>query len=174
MITKYVLKLVPKNQRNGRAQNHVYYICHGSLLIPHESRPSCDANYPAVGSYCLNYAHSWTDKACAIRAKIDIEGNVAILHAPFGAYTEEINDSVREDSKTFFRVDWSGDVNVFIESCNATGACNTTSDGMCVCDIVVSDEQAYFDGATPDREEILNALRIGATLRLWFHQRLRF
>ena len=136
--------------------------CAGQDVCTRLTRPSCDVNDPAVGSYCLNDAHSWTDEGCAIRAKINMEGNVAIVHAPFGLYTGEINDFVREDSKTFFRVDWSGDVDVLIARCNTTDACNTTSDGMCVCDVVISDVQAYYDGATPTREEILSTLRIGA------------
>jgi hypothetical protein len=104
------------------------------------------------------------DKGCATCAKINAEGNVAIVHAPFGADTEEIDDFVSDDDiKTYFRVDWSGDVDVLIESCDATDACNTTSDRMCVAAIVVSDEPSYHEGAIPNREEILSSLlQLGA------------
>jgi hypothetical protein len=101
------------------------------------------------------------DEGCATCAKIDAEGNVAIVHAAFGTDTEEIEDFVSENIKTYFRVDWSGDVDVLIDSCNATDACNTISDRMCVCGDC--DEQAYHKGATPNMEEVLSSLlRIGA------------
>ena len=70
-------------------------------------RPECDTNKVAVGTYCSSNDHFWTATACTLKAKISSEGKVAIVHSPNGVEMEAISGLVQNDTKTFFRVDWS-------------------------------------------------------------------
>jgi hypothetical protein len=72
---------------------------------------------------------------------------------------------VREDTKTFFRVDWSDAsvVNSIIANCAVRQRLqHRLSDGMCMCAVAVSETQVFFDGDNPTRDEVLNSLRVGA------------
>lgn len=67
-----------------------------------------------------------------------------------------------ENAQTFFRVDWAGDANTITSNCAAIGTCSVASDGKCVCDVDVQDEQVFVDGNTITRDDVLNSLYIGA------------
>lgn len=84
------------------------------------------------------------------------------MHAPSGFGSNSIEKRVQEDTKTFFRVDWTGDFASIIDSCGSIGSCYATVDDMCMCDVTVTDEQVYFDGDTITEEQVLSTLRIGA------------
>jgi hypothetical protein len=94
--------------------------------------------------------------------KIDRTGTAAIVHQPLGAYGIDV--MVREDTMTFFRVDWSDTsvVSRIIADCASVGSCNTTVDGMCMCAVEVSETQVFFDGDNPTRAQVLDSLRVGA------------
>ena len=96
--------------------------------------------------------------------KIDGTGNAAIVHAPADVEDESVEKIVQADTKTFFRVDWNDTsaVNNLISNCAAVSGCSTTVDGMCMCDVSVSEEQVFSDGATPSSEEVLSSLHVGA------------
>jgi uncharacterized protein (DUF1501 family) len=101
-----------------------------------------------------------------LRAKIDSNGDVAIVHSPNDVDVEPaaISQMVQADNaQTFFRVDWSGDaITSFVSNCAAVGTCSVAADGKCVCDIDVTDEQVFVDGDSVTRDDVLDSLHIGA------------
>jgi len=100
-----------------------------------------------------------------IKAKIDIDGKVAIVHAPAPASFSktDVNRNVQEDTKTFFRVDWSGgDITSITDDCDSFTSCSTTIDDRCVCDVSVLEDQVYTDGASLSTADVLKSLHIGA------------
>ena len=99
--------------------------------------------------------------------KIDVSGNVAIVHAPTGIEEVAISRNVARDTKTFFRVDWTGNIESVISNCSAFAACRLAVDDACLCDVNVKNEQVFFDENLvardkPTRENILTKLQIGA------------
>jgi hypothetical protein len=96
--------------------------------------------------------------------KIDGTGNAAIVHQPMGVKMVSMDSLVREDTKTFFRVDWSdvSVVNSIIANCASVSGCKSTADEMCLCSVTVSETQVLLDGDRPTREEVLNSLQVGA------------
>lgn len=136
--------------------------CGEEDLCSRASRPSCDEKDPSIGSYCANNAPYWTTATCTLRVKIDRGGTIAIVHAPTGLGNDSVEKRVQEDTKTFFRVDWTGDFASIIESCGSIGSCSATTDNMCMCDVTVSDEQLYVDGDMVTEEQVLTTLHIGA------------
>ena len=130
-------------------------------LLQSVPRPVCDA--PLLGSYCKSAELPfWTNMACTLRVKIDENGNAAIVHSPKDIEPDAISRMVLNETKTFFRVDWNGNITSVISNCTAVPACRLAIDGACVCDIVVRNEQAFFDDNIPRRENVLNTLSIGA------------
>lgn len=117
-------------------------------------------------SYCDNNGQFWTDTDCTLRVKMNAEAKVAIIHKPNGIAPDAISYLVSEtDSKTFFRVDWSDKLAAenLITNCQVP-SCSTTSDGFCMCDVTVTEEQVYLDmNVLPSsQEEVLGSLRVGA------------
>ena len=81
-------------------------------------RPVCDAALvPSLGSYCKSDFPFWTNTACTLRVKIDENGNAAIVHSPTGIEPEAISRKVQNETKTFFRVDWNGNITSVISNC---------------------------------------------------------
>lgn len=133
-----------------------------SKLCTLQSTPSCSS--ATVGSFCSGNDRFWTNTECTLRVKIDRIGNAAIVHQPLGLKADAVDSFVREDTKTFFRVDWSNSsiVNSIIADCESVSGCNRTIDEMCMCTVAVSETQVFFDGDNPSRAEVLNSLRVGA------------
>lgn len=99
--------------------------------------------------------------------KIDVSGNVAIVHAPTGIEEVAISRKVASETKTFFRVDWTGNITSVISNCSAVPACRVAVDGACLCDVFVKNEQVFSNGNifardNPSREDVLTELQIGA------------
>jgi hypothetical protein len=113
---------------------------------------------------CRGNGHFWTSTPCTLRVKIDQEGNVAIVHAPSGLQNNDVIKHVQDDTKTFFRVDWSADSagSLLSRDCESIDTCYKSSDGLCVCDVSVSEGQVFSGSAIPSVEEILTSLPIGA------------
>ena len=99
--------------------------------------------------------------------KIDENGNVAIVHSPTGVLPQSVSRKVQNETKTFFRVDWSGNITSVISNCTAIPACRLALDGACLCNAYVRNEQVFFDDYglaqdRPSRENVLTKLSIGA------------
>ena len=132
-------------------------------------RPECDSNNdPSLGTYCASNDHFWTEVTCTLRAKINHDGNIGIVHSPNDVYVNEERDSisklVQNDTQTFFRVDWSSSTapNDIISSCTSIPSCRLSIDAKCLCDVSVSNTQVFFDGNEPTTSAVLNSLYIGA------------
>lgn len=128
-------------------------------------RPSCSEKDEAVGLACKENNKFWTNTECVVRVKIDPVGNAAIVHSSVGVDDSQVAKHVQENTKTFFRLEWNdiaGVENLFV-NCEAVGICRKTIDGMCMCDVSVSDEQVFFDGGLPSSStQILSLLHIGS------------
>eukprot|EP00934_Nitzschia_sp_Nitz4_P009303 Nitzschia sp. Nitz4//scaffold91_size79674//72229//78877//NITZ4_005380-RA/size79674-augustus-gene-0.83-mRNA-1//1//CDS//3329560139//9293//frame0 len=121
--------------------------------------PSCDEE--TVGMACDANNYHWNSEDCALGVAIGKSGKVALLHMPSGVNHDDVDPAVSAtQSKTFFRVDWSGDFNTIIDNCDADARCKMLSDGLCRCEVSVV-ENAVFD-RIPTSEEILASLSIGA------------
>jgi uncharacterized protein (DUF1501 family) len=136
--------------------------CVSEELCSRRIRPSCDKDDPSVGNYCINDSHFWTAAPCATHAKIDRDGNVAIVHTAADFKNEYSERLVQEDTKTFFRVDWTGGSIPIIDDCGSIGSCHTALDGSCICEVAVLDEQIYIDPASVTKDQVLRSLPIGA------------
>jgi uncharacterized protein (DUF1501 family) len=106
----------------------------------------------------------WISGSCSLQVKIDLDGRVAIVHfLPSQIPKSNIEASVREDTKSFFRVEWSGPIDQVLadyeSQCSRLGCTRDNSDNFCLCPTAVSDEQAF--SKSPSREEVLH-LPIGA------------
>jgi len=87
---------------------------------------------------------------------------VGIVHSPVDPdiTNDKINPLVRNDTQTFFRVEWSGKVTPLAQICGDLPACQVTLDNMCLCDVDVSETQVFV--AVPNRDDVLRMLHIGA------------
>jgi uncharacterized protein (DUF1501 family) len=127
-------------------------------------RPTCDKNInPSIGSFCTNTEqYFWTTTSCTLRAKIDSNGNIAIVHSPTGIEHQAISQRVQNETKTFFRVDWTGDISSFVTSCQQHNSCSISIDGYCVCDVTVQNEQVFRESDTINSGILGNSLFTGA------------
>ncbi|KAI2490759.1 Protein of unknown function (DUF1501) [Fragilaria crotonensis] len=128
-------------------------------------RPECDPQTdPTVGTACASNEHFWTTTRCTLRAKISPAGTVGIVHSPYDIEPEAISGHVQNNTQTFFRVDWSSDTapDFITSNCDSISGCDYAIDGVCVCDITVSESQVFFNGGEPTRTQVLTSLPIGA------------
>jgi uncharacterized protein (DUF1501 family) len=129
-------------------------------------RPECSEDEdPSIGTYCLNSQNFWTDTPCALRAKIYPDGTIGIVHAPNKVEAEAVSRSVQNDTKTFFRVDWSSesDADSVLSQCSTISTCSISIDEYCVCDVSLVDSQVFSDFNLPrNAAELLTSLQIGA------------
>ena len=128
-------------------------------------RPQCDPQQdPTVGTACASNEHFWTTTACTLRAKISTDGTIAIVHSPNNIEPEAISGLVQDNTQTFFRVDWSSDTapDFITSNCNSISGCRFSIDGVCVCDVSVSESQVFFDGREPTPTQVLTSLSVGA------------
>jgi uncharacterized protein (DUF1501 family) len=127
-------------------------------------RPTCDKNInPSIGSFCSKTEqYFWTTTSCTLRAKIDYNGNIAIVHSPTGIEPQAISQRVQNETKTFFRVDWSGDVNSFISNCQQHSSCSMSIDGYCVCDVTVQNDPVFGSSDTMNPSLLEDSLFVGA------------
>lgn len=103
---------------------------------------------------------------CAIRAKIDAEGNVAMVYITSGHTVEY----VQLDSRSNFPAYWEGGVFPSPENdcagglnglCRVKSALVAGGAAACECDVTVDDSQA-FTTMPPSSESIMSTLKIGA------------
>lgn len=114
----------------------------------------------------------WSTTPCGLRAKIDREGKVAIIHAPDGIANTNVEKMVQQNTKMFFRTDWENQASInallqdYENECVAAGCETDPVDGYCVCDVSsVLDTPVYTSDTeiinTPI-EELLSRMTIGA------------
>jgi hypothetical protein len=81
------------------------------------------------------------DVACEQKAKLDASGKIALVHnIPDESYDPGMQKQLTDDdSLTFFRVLWSDEAQVsnIIQNCGSTPGCSTSSDGHCMCNVIV-------------------------------------
>lgn len=108
----------------------------------------------------------WTSQSCNLHVKLDLKGEVAIVHSIPDPEVEhgKVQSSVREDTKTFFRVDWTGPIDSvlanYADKCKDLGCDRDSYDDLCLCPISVMESQAF--GTAPSRKDVLDDLYVGA------------
>jgi hypothetical protein len=109
----------------------------------------------------------WTSQSCNLKVKIDLEGNIAIVHSIPDATVgvAGIYETVREDAKTFFRVDWNTSpisdlLADYTTKCAALGCGRDTYDNLCLCPVNVAEVSVF--SVSPTRDEVLTKLYVGA------------
>ena len=112
------------------------------------------------------------DAPCFIKVKLDAsnEGKIAVVHSvPDEDPSQEREmGQEEEDNKTFFRVQfYSGKEQIadLVKTCVDNPGCNNAEDGHCMCNVIVSNEQAYF--SAPTRNEVLSSLHVGSFHPEW-------
>jgi hypothetical protein len=115
---------------------------------------------------CDNNIGYWTALDCQLQVKIDLRGNVAIVHGMTDSRIQPANvhRAVREDTKTYFQVDWDGPIEEALVSyqgmCSDLGCTRDSYDNLCICPVSVINSQAFVE--IPTREEVLEDLYVGA------------
>ena len=109
----------------------------------------------------------WSSQGCNLKVKIDLEGNVALVHSiPDGAVgADKVHETVRQDTKTFFRVDWITNIidsvmADYATKCTQLGCFRDSNDNLCLCPVEVLEMQAF--STPPSREDVLSSCYIGA------------
>lgn len=152
--------------RKSRRWNNTYW---GERVTFATASERCDdkvcintAGPKCTKTFCDGNDRFWTDSDCKLFVKIDKSGNAAIVHSP--GLEQDTQKLVREDTKTFFRVDWSdtSEVANVISNCGTISGCQVTTDSMCMCEVSVAEEQVFFDSNLPSAKEVLDYLHIGA------------
>jgi uncharacterized protein (DUF1501 family) len=116
-----------------------------------------------LGSLCAENGYYWSATPCTLRAKVKSDGTVAIVHSYDKLEPDAVMKHVHNDTKTFFRVDWSNDgFEYVVSNCGSIPSCAFSIDDACVCDVTVEEQQVFFDGDELSVEDILRELRIGA------------
>ncbi|CAB9513781.1 Protein of unknown function (DUF1800) [Seminavis robusta] len=113
---------------------------------------------------CWDRSHFWTDQPCSLQAKIIRDsGKVGIVHVP-PAEVGSNNTAfiVREDTKTFFRVDWEGDIQAILSNCTNIPSCREAEDNSCLCDVSVVQGNVFSGASIPNHQEILANLDVGS------------
>ncbi len=86
------------------------------------------------------------------------------MHSPHDIKPDAIAGLLQNDTKTFFRVDWSSNTaaNFVTSKCDSISRCRLSIDDVCVCDVSVSEAQVFFDGRKPTPLQVLTSLSVGA------------
>lgn len=131
--------------------------CSGALCTQEDVLPSCDEN-----PQCDNNGFYWTAASCGLQIKVNDKGKVAIVHTSAGGWAEAMDPLVRQNSQTFFRVDWEGDYPVGDSDCGSSASCAVNDEGLCICDVYVKEVQVFFGSTLPSRDDIFRQLHIGS------------
>ena len=77
---------------------------------------------------------------------------------------EAISGLVQNDTKTFFRVDWSSATAAasVTSNCNSITGCRLSTDDGCVCEVSVTEQSVFTATSNPSPEVVLATLPIGA------------
>jgi hypothetical protein len=108
----------------------------------------------------------WTTALCTQQAKIGLDGTIALVHAipDLAGGVDAIEPLVREDTKTFFRVKWSGPIDELLSNyedvCETLGCGRDSFDNLCLCPVEVEETVAFE--IYPTRQEVLEELALGS------------
>lgn len=109
----------------------------------------------------------WSSVPCELQVKINLDGTVAMVHSmpeEIDADPDEIEDQVRLDTKTFFRVVWSEPIGDILSDydgmCSSLGCERDPYDNLCLCTVEVEDKVAFE--SSPTKEQVLGDLAYGA------------
>lgn len=119
----------------------------------------CDYTEIATTASCphSDFTYNWRAGAsCKLKAKIDVNGNVAVYHESDLGNPEPF---VRRETPSYFSVFWNGE-SYPRSSNNCAGGNCVIEDDVCYCDISVSEDRAF--GSLPSNAaQILRRLKIG-------------
>ena len=102
---------------------------------------------------------SWTSEPCLIKAQINQDGDVAIIHS---VGSLDVKERVGVDTGTYFGVFWHGDGSFPTASSNCGGTCQVHG-STCICS-TTAETVPVFDGSqVPTVDDILEQLHIGAS-----------
>lgn len=114
----------------------------------------CDYRQLVESENCPRLRFHWTGKECAVLAKINRSGEVAVVHS-----TSTPSAFVRQDSPTYFTVDWNGVPPSPSNDCG--GVCTAlTEEDACLCEVEVSERPRFVD-LPQSRWAILRNLQVG-------------
>jgi hypothetical protein len=146
---QYSGEMVSRETAKNRCATEQYFLCQ-------------DPSWVCNG--CNQRLEFWTSASCSTMVKFDASGRVAIVHRSDDIADNLFDSPVREDSKTFFRVEWSGPIENVLEFyddwCDNMGCERDSSDNLCLCPVTVMDYRAF--SIAPTRNQILEELKIGA------------
>ena len=140
-----------------------------SIQYPYTNASVCfsvvDCDDISVGGCDTYHGFYWTRSACILKAKINSDGQVAIIHDLSSVGSTEVRKVVDSDTVMFFRVhkvgaDWDPFLADFAPYCSSMG-CSISLDGHCVCDVSVENSMA-FTRYPESVEEVLSVATIGA------------
>jgi uncharacterized protein (DUF1501 family)/uncharacterized protein (DUF1800 family) len=161
---------------NGNGQAQTFGLFSGERVSFAKAQTRCDSNDQ---NFCLNLPSDcsrtnscddsvgyWTSESCSLQVKIDLEGRVALVHSPPSQIGKaNVDPHVREDTKSFFRVDWNQPIVDLLQDyeieCSQLGCVRGSSDNLCICPTTVIESQAF--SRNPSREEVLR-LKVGVFL----------
>jgi hypothetical protein len=130
-------------------------------------RDCFDANQGGCDGYST---FNWLASSCSLYAKVSTDGSVAIVHDHHvkTKTAEDVYRTVRNDTKSYFRVDWMDtDLENFLSeyaiNCQAEGCFVGEDDGICQCPVSV-EEIAVFNDASEIKsiQHLLDSAPIGA------------
>ena len=101
---------------------------------------------------------SWTNSSCSVKAQINQDGEVAIIH-DVSPLPNPVKGRVAVDTGTYFGVFWDAD-NSYPRASAGCGSCETRGT-TCLCDADVTTE-AVFTVGVPVLSDIMSQLHIGA------------
>lgn len=111
----------------------------------------------------------WGSAPCELKAKIGLDGTVALVHAVppnIQADKRKIIDWLQEDTKSFFRVVWLAGSNIREKLADYEGMCESLGcprdefDNLCLCSVEVEESIAF--SSAPTRDQVLQELAYGA------------
>ena len=112
---------------------------------------------------CGSTTYFWADAPCSLRAQINSEGFVSVVHNMSSGGAEGGTPlRVRPNSGNVFRAAWSDDdYPTAAAGCAPADACVAYGE-TCMCNITVSETAVFTDADNvPTRDEILSTLKIG-------------
>lgn len=111
----------------------------------------------SAGNLVAGMNFTWTNSPCTVKAQINIDGQVAIIHdvAPL---TNPVKKRVAVGTGTYFQALWENGFPLASAGCG-TG-CTIEASSTCLCIATVSTVAAFT--VLPSRNEILSKLNIGA------------
>jgi len=103
-------------------------------------------------------AYHWSARGCKILAKIEANGNVAIVHEPAQYSAKPLH--VSDENENYFPVPWTN--NAWPSTLDGCGPlCELLPDGSCMCEVTVR-EKSVFETVPSSKKTILAQLHTGA------------